>query len=821
MKGSSLTLLLSLTLAGVVFVLDFLLPVQVAAGVGYMLVVALSFSTRWPSVPVLLAGFCSGLVIFRPLALSNAAEVLQNREVIADRFLSLFAIWVTAVLTVRLQRFMAQAELLQNEREAVDTNPANNTALAQTADSNDPPQTAVALSGPITAGTEHSPSEATPADRRSARREWDWFAVLEGTSAVAVCLTRPDGRLVRANPAWQEFFGYTAGDVAAGQLHWQSFVSPEQRPNVEQFLLQTTENGRSAVWSETLIGRGGRALAATLQVVELSTARLPVAGHLWFVIDASREHQLAGERDTALQNASAAEQNRTQLLHTISHEIRPQLESILETVEESGAWAYGLPGEPGAMELAANAQELLARLDDVADLSQTGERPVSLRPTEFDLHDDLENQLQALGQQHQATGCAFLLDYDDQLPETMTTDRRRLRQIVQGGVSQLLAERSWSHIVIEASAGKPGSKAGHGRAHGQSVSLQLRFCGRSDDTETANRSAVRNPAGGEFAQTLAGRMVAALSGRITVEQRNETEHLIGVQIPVETARTADSTTATYRLPELVGVPVLIVDHRPAAQRTLERRLRSWNMVPTTTNSVYAALETLRQAKQSGRPFPLVLAHAELPGVSGHALAERLQRDSGLAEELILLVSAQNGRTPSTSELSQRVRYVSQPLRRAELFKAVTAAVGVDTTSNSFIAAHTTTTAAPHTPVFPPSRHLDWTAAYQAAERSTERLRVVIDEFLSESPQHLQTMRAGIAASDANGVQQSAEELARLATPLCCGLLLKTAQRVQQLAGRSDLAETPSLWDTLRRELAALVDELTDFLVLDHADAVMR
>ncbi len=93
-------------LATVIFVVDLALPLGVAVGVLYVVVVLYTLWLPQRGATIMAASVCTGLTLFG-LAFSPPGSELW--KVLADRFLSIFAIWVTAILS--FQRKLSEVTL--------------------------------------------------------------------------------------------------------------------------------------------------------------------------------------------------------------------------------------------------------------------------------------------------------------------------------------------------------------------------------------------------------------------------------------------------------------------------------------------------------------------------------------------------------------------------------------------------------------------------------------------------------------------------------------------------------------------------------------
>ncbi len=73
----------------------------------------------------------------------------------------------------------------------------------------------------------------------------------------------------------------------------------------------------------------------------------------------------------------------------------------------------------------------------------------------------------------------------------------------------------------------------------------------------------------------------------------------------------------------------MVDDNATNRRIMEKLLDNWGMKPRAVGSGEEALEVMREAARSGRPFSAVLVDVHMPGMDGFALVERMRADREL------------------------------------------------------------------------------------------------------------------------------------------------------------------------------------------------
>jgi two-component system sensor histidine kinase/response regulator len=122
---------------------------------------------------------------------------------------------------------------------------------------------------------------------------------------------------------------------------------------------------------------------------------------------------------------------------------------------------------------------------------------------------------------------------------------------------------------------------------------------------------------------------------------------------------------------LHDLPVLVVDDNATNRHILEEWLRGWQMQPAAVGDAVAALDALRQAAARGRPYPLVLLDALMPGVDGLALAAKIRERAELsATRLILLTSGDRPGDPARARELRIDAHLLKPVQQEELLEAI-------------------------------------------------------------------------------------------------------------------------------------------------------
>jgi two-component system sensor histidine kinase/response regulator len=139
---------------------------------------------------------------------------------------------------------------------------------------------------------------------------------------------------------------------------------------------------------------------------------------------------------------------------------------------------------------------------------------------------------------------------------------------------------------------------------------------------------------------------------------------------IKTAHAAKPPMPAH-VPEILGVSALIVEDHVSGCRILREVLSRWGMRAVASPNVQHAFAALREAKEEGSPFSIVLIDVLLPDTEGFALVEKINRNPSLAAASIMMFTPGHKLVDAARCRDLGVAaYITKPIRLRELREAL-------------------------------------------------------------------------------------------------------------------------------------------------------
>ena len=141
----------------------------------------------------------------------------------------------------------------------------------------------------------------------------------------------------------------------------------------------------------------------------------------------------------------------------------------------------------------------------------------------------------------------------------------------------------------------------------------------------------------------------------------------------------DTTTQEV---DLKGLKILVVDDNSNTLCILSEYLRLWGSCTVEVSSGEQALTALQAAASSEEPINLILSDVRMPEMNGFEMVRKIKENEALREiPIMLFTTAGNIRDDDKCRELGVGCYITKPIRRNDLRKAIESILGITKDDN--------------------------------------------------------------------------------------------------------------------------------------------
>ena len=513
-------------------------------------------------------------------------------------------------------------------------------------------------------------------------------AVLRSATTVAILATNPRGTVTLFNPGAERLLGWTADEVIGKKSPLNFLLASEIEERCADlgrrmgkeirglgYFAELAHQGIHEEREWTHVRKDGSHVAAKLAVSPLHDANDEISGFLAVSKDLTQRKEYEKELIRARESAEDASRAKTEFLANISHEIRTPLNAILGMTE----LALGTQLSADQREYVTAVQDagrtLLALMNDVLDFSRIEARKLELYTINFPLRETLADVLRTFGLRAYQKGLELILQTGPDVPEMVSADVVRLRQILTNLVGNAIKFTERGEVTLRAFVDvcRENDTLIHFSVADSGIGvpptkLSILF----DPFTQADSSTHRKYGGTGLGLAISKELVEVMGGQMWVESapgRGSTFHFT---LPVRGRRSAASAQPAGQ--KLDGLSVLVADDNRTQRDTLAELLARRGMKTECAFGGRAAVTAVENALGKGRNFDLLLIDAQMPDLDGFGVAERLRSipppPKGRRSPIVLMT------VPGMTESEARrgalgiASSVSKPIRESALFDAI-------------------------------------------------------------------------------------------------------------------------------------------------------
>jgi PAS domain S-box-containing protein len=476
------------------------------------------------------------------------------------------------------------------------------------------------------------------------------------------------------NPAAERIFGYTADEMIGKNVN---IIMPQPHRSLhDEYVQKYLETGENEIIGKTREIEGERK-EKTIFPMEISVSEMRIGNEIGFigiVRDISERKLIESELVTAREESEKANRAKSDFLAVMSHEIRTPMNGILGMTHVVLDSELTQEQRENLNLVNYSAESLLSLINDILDFSKIEAGKLDLDYSDFRIGDRLDEILQSLAIRAHEKNLNLVCNVDDKVPEVVTGDLGRIRQIIVNLVGNAIKFTEVGLISLNVCVLSQTP---------DEVELKFEVCDTGVGIPQDNQEMIFNPftqadssttrkyGGTGLGLAITSQLVEMMRGKIWVESEPGKGSVFHFTCRLGVRHGLSDEDRVKDLAVVRDKIILVVDDNEVNRKILKKTIESWGMKPVMAASAGEALEIIKSYDQTGDSIAIALIDVMMPEIDGFKLTEMIHSDPKLSNLKIIIMSSADpiGGCERCAELGVD-GYLCKPLNYKDLLHTI-------------------------------------------------------------------------------------------------------------------------------------------------------
>jgi PAS domain S-box-containing protein len=474
-------------------------------------------------------------------------------------------------------------------------------------------------------------------------------------------------------------------------------------------------------------GQDGLPMPALVSSVVLELGGRQCA--LFMARDISKIKETQRQLESASTAALAASKAKSEFLSSMSHEIRTPMNAILGTADLLSETSLNSEQRRYVGTLVSNGGALLELINSVLDLARMESGRLSLEATPFDLVELVEKTVETLAVRADEKQLELAIRFAPGVPTRLVGDPLRLRQVLTNLLGNAIKFTETGEVIVDVEKDSTAEKPGHLRFAVSDTGIGIgpeKLANVFSAFTQADSSTTRKYGGSGLGLAIVERLVGLMRGRVWAESTpgQGSTFFFTAEFELDDARPADDHAAPR---DLGGLRILIADDNQTSREIIADLLGHEGAMVTQAACAADGLHAIENATKGRVPFDLLLIDQCMPGMDGLEMLRAVRAQIGTLPHAILMVKANVFSADRSRMLEVGLRhYIFKPIRRGELYTAISDALGGGADPKAPPENHSLAA------IEPPSAHDPRALSILVVDDSPDN-RLIVKAFLQKTP----------------------------------------------------------------------------------------